>query len=204
MAVGLSLPGHLYAVNGVRLAAGHGGVKKNGSDDLLIIALDEGAAVAGVFTQNAYCAAPVTVSIEHLANASTRALLVNSGNANAGTGAAGYEDAKALCAACSEQLGVGPEQVLPFSTGVIGERLPVAAMQQRIVSLGESLASDAWLSAAHAIMTTDTLPKAVSRQLDIDGQTITITGISKGSGMIHPNMATLLSFVTTDAVVDSA
>lgn len=204
MAVGLAPPGELLAVRGVHLAAGHAGVKKNGSSDLLIIALDAGAAVAGVFTRNAYCAAPVTLSIEHLASAPARALIINSGNANAGTGKAGYQDAVTLCEACAESLGIDANQVLPFSTGVIGARLPVEPMKQAIATLADTLSNNGWLAAAQAIMTTDTVPKAVSKQLDIDGQTITITGISKGSGMIHPDMATMLSFVATDAAVDNA
>ncbi|OED40687.1 bifunctional ornithine acetyltransferase/N-acetylglutamate synthase [Chromatiales bacterium (ex Bugula neritina AB1)] len=204
MAVGLSAPGKLSPVKGVRLATTACGIKKNSVADLLLIALDAGASVAGVFTRNAYCAAPVQVARRHLDSDTPRALLINSGNANAGTGRVGEQDAINLCKDTGLALGVGGSQVLPFSTGVIGETLPVSLMQQGIAKVAEELSEDNWLTAAHAIMTTDTAPKAISREVLIDGKTVTLTGIAKGSGMIHPDMATMLAFVATDAAVDKS
>ena len=203
MAVGLSSPDNLWPVNGVTLAAGACGLKASGADDLLLISLAEHSVVAGVFTQNAYCAAPVTISRECLAQGSVRALLINSGNANAGTGKKGHADALELCAASADALDVSAAQVMPFSTGVIGSLLPVASMKEGIGTLAGQLKADNWLAAASAIMTTDTLAKGGSRRIEIDGQQITLTGISKGSGMIHPNMATMLSFIATDAAVEN-
>lgn len=203
MAVGLGSPENLLPVNGVKLAAGTCGLKASGADDLLLISLPENSAVAGVFTKNAYCAAPVTISRDHLKQGRIRALLINSGNANAGTGRQGHADALALCGACADQLGVDANQVLPFSTGVIGSLLPVDQMMSGITTLAGQLATDKWLAAANAIMTTDTVAKGASRSIEIDGKPITLSGISKGSGMIHPNMATMLSFIATDAAVDN-
>ncbi len=203
MAVGLSSPDNLWPVNGVTLAAGACGLKASDADDLLLISLAEHSVVAGVFTQNAYCAAPVTISRECLAQSSVRALLINSGNANAGTGKQGHADALELCAASADALDVSAAQVMPFSTGVIGSLLPVASMKEGIGTLAGQLKADNWLAAASAIMTTDTLAKGGSRRIEIDGQQITLTGISKGSGMIHPNMATMLSFIATDAAVEN-
>jgi glutamate N-acetyltransferase/amino-acid N-acetyltransferase len=203
VAVGLSSPDNLWPVNGVTLAAGACGLKASGADDILLISLTEHSAVAGVFTQNAYCAAPVTISRECLAQGSVRALLINSGNANAGTGKKGHADALELCAASADALDVSAAQVMPFSTGVIGSLLPVASMKEGIGTLAGQLKADNWLAAASAIMTTDTLAKGASRRIEIDGQQITLTGISKGSGMIHPNMATMLSFIATDAAVEN-
>ncbi len=204
MPVGLKQPGSLKAVSGVELAAGACGLKSTGANDLLLISLAENSTVAGVFTRNAYCAAPVTIARKHLAAGDIRALLINSGNANAGTGEQGYADALTLCGESAKQLNIRTEQVLPFSTGVIGSLLPVEKMQSGIKVLGGELAADQWLRAAEAIMTTDTIAKAISRTVEIDGSEITLTGISKGSGMIHPNMATMLSFIATDATVDTA
>lgn len=178
------------------------GIRKPNRKDLLLIAFDEGTIVAGVFTRNRFCAAPVHVCREHLANSTAiRALLVNTGNANAGTGAPGMADARTMCAESARLLGVAANQVLPFSTGVIMERLPVDRVVAGIPACITDLSEANWLSAAEAIMTTDTLPKAASRTLTIEGATITVTGIAKGAGMIHPDMATMLGFITTDARV---
>ena len=204
MAVGLESPATLVPVAGVRLASCASGIKSTGATDLLLVSFDQGSAVAGVFTKNAYCAAPVTISRDHLSRGAVRALLVNSGNANAGTGARGMADAMSLCETCASQLGIDAGQVLPFSTGVISEFLPLEKMQSAVGKLVDSLDNDQWLEAAVAIMTTDTIPKGVSTQVTIDGKSIAITGISKGSGMIHPDMATMLSFIATDAAVDQA
>ncbi len=201
MPVGLSAPAKLLPVDGVRLAACASGIKKNGELDTVLIEIGEGASTAAVFTQNAFCAAPVVISRQHLASASPRALIINSGNANAGTGQAGMQAAEQSCESTAEQLQCGASQVLPFSTGVIGEPLPVEKIQQSLPDLAANLQPDNWLVAAQGIMTTDTIAKAISRQVDIDGNTLTITGIAKGSGMIHPNMATMLAFVATDASI---
>jgi glutamate N-acetyltransferase/amino-acid N-acetyltransferase len=176
------------------------GVRKANRRDLTVIALDEGAAVAGVFTSNRFCAAPVQLCRQRLAAGSAiRALLINTGNANAGTGADGLARAEQTCAALAGLMGVAPEQVLPFSTGVIMETLPVDRITAGLPGALAALTPDAWGEAAAGIMTTDTLPKAASRRIEIDGQSVTLTGISKGAGMIRPNMATMLGFVATDA-----
>ncbi|NDV13385.1 bifunctional glutamate N-acetyltransferase/amino-acid acetyltransferase ArgJ [Crenobacter caeni] len=200
MAVNLSVPARdaLRAVPGVTLEVAEAGIKKPGRKDLLVITLDKGNTVAGVFTQNRFCAAPVVVSKAHLdAGVQVRALVVNTGNANAGTGEQGRANALAVCAALAEELGCAREQVLPFSTGVILEPLPV---ERLIAGLPTRRAAD-WLDAANAIMTTDTQPKAASRTLQLGGREVVMTGIAKGAGMIHPNMATMLGFVATDATV---
>ena len=204
-------PAYILPVPGVRLGIAEAGVRKVGRKDLTVIMLDEGAAVAGVFTQNRYCAAPVQVCREHLSGINTssaatqiRALVINTGNANAGTGAKGLADARATAAALAGLLNLNPQQVLPFSTGVIMENLPV----DRIVAGMPAAIADAqaahWAKAAEGIMTTDTVPKAFSAQVVLSGQTVTITGISKGAGMIRPNMATMLGFLATDANIDAA
>ena len=207
MPVNLSAPvaSDLLPVAGVRIGVTEAGVRKVDRKDLTVFLLDEGASVAGVFTQNRFCAAPVQVSREHLAaGQGIRAMVINTGNANAGTGAQGLENARATCAALAAQLDVAPAQILPFSTGVIMEQLPV----ERITAALPAALADAqaahWGRAAEGIMTTDTLPKAYSRQVEIGGKTITITGISKGAGMIRPNMATMLGFLATDAAIDPA
>jgi glutamate N-acetyltransferase/amino-acid N-acetyltransferase len=204
MPVNLSAPvaGELLPVAGVELGIAAAGIKRVNRKDLLVIRLAAGATVAGVFTSNRFCAAPVVVAREHLAaNQGIRALVVNTGNANAGTGEPGMQNARATCAEAARLLGCAPEQVLPFSTGVIMEPLPldriVAGLPQAVANLG----SDNWFDAAHAIMTTDIVAKAVSKQVQINGQTVTVTGISKGSGMIHPNMATMLGYIATDAAI---
>ncbi|WP_297528566.1 bifunctional glutamate N-acetyltransferase/amino-acid acetyltransferase ArgJ [Thiohalobacter sp.] len=201
MAVGLKAPDRLRAVPGVRLAAVEAGIRYAGRTDLVLMEIAGGASAAGVFTRNAFCAAPVVVAREHLGAAAPRYLVINSGNANAGTGAPGLADARRTCAELATRAGVDASEVLPFSTGVIGEPLP---MERLIGGLDPALAAlreDAWLEAAAGIMTTDTLPKGVSRTLEIRGQTITVTGIAKGAGMIRPDMATMLAFVATDAAV---
>ena len=202
MPVNLSAPvaAELLAIDGVRIGVAEAGVRKANRKDLTVFLLDEGAAVAGVFTQNRFCAAPVQVSREYLAQGSAvRAMVINTGNANAGTGAQGLANARATSAALAELLGVAAHQVLPFSTGVIMEPLPV----DRIVAGLPAALADAqpahWAQAAEGIMTTDTLPKAFSRQVQIGDTTVSISGISKGAGMIRPNMATMLGFLATDA-----
>ncbi|WP_295875917.1 bifunctional glutamate N-acetyltransferase/amino-acid acetyltransferase ArgJ [uncultured Zhongshania sp.] len=201
MAVGSGDLGTLHSVDGVRIGVASAGIKKAGRIDTVVFELAEGSSVAGVFTLNAFCAAPVTVAKKHLAADSPRYLLINTGNANAGTGAIGMADAHASCAALAEQVGVAPEQILPFSTGVIGEKLPLDKLVAAMPAAVTALSADAWERAANGIMTTDTRPKATSRQIEIDGRTITVTGISKGAGMIKPNMATMLGYVATDAAI---
>jgi glutamate N-acetyltransferase / amino-acid N-acetyltransferase len=195
----------LRPVAGLGIGTAMAGVRKANRRDLVVFALDEGAAVAGVFTANRFCAAPVQVCREHLATGSgIRALVINTGNANAGTGQDGVVRARTTCIALARQLDLAPQQVLPFSTGVIMEPLPVDRIVAGLPAAIADLAPDHWLDAAQGIMTTDTLPKAVSRQLTIGGRTVTVTGIAKGAGMIRPNMATMLGFVATDAVIDPA
>ena len=202
----LPIASDLKPVNGLRLGHAEAGIKKPGRKDVLVIELPAGSSVAGVFTKNRFCAAPVQICREHLAatkkaGLEVRALVVNTGNANAGTGEPGYQNAIKTCDELAKLMGLKREQVLPFSTGVILEPLPVekvvAAMPQAI----SRLEADNWFNAAESIMTTDTQPKATSKQVQINGQTITLTGISKGAGMIHPNMATMLGYVGTDAKV---
>jgi glutamate N-acetyltransferase/amino-acid N-acetyltransferase len=195
-------PQDLHSVAGVRLGIAMAGVRKANRRDLLVVTLAEGSQVAGVFTTNRFCAAPVQLCQRHLAAGSAvRALVVNTGNANAGTGAPGLANALAICDALAQTLGVATQQVLPFSTGVIMEALPVERVVAGLPAALADLSEAHWAEAAEAIMTTDTLPKAASRQVVIGGRTVSITGISKGAGMIRPNMATMLGFVATDAVV---
>ncbi|MCX7659468.1 bifunctional glutamate N-acetyltransferase/amino-acid acetyltransferase ArgJ [Caldimonas sp.] len=196
-------PKALHPVPGVRIGTAMAGVRKAHRKDVCVFVLDEGAAVAGVFTRNRFCAAPVQVAREHLAAArGIRALVINTGNANAGTGEEGLAHARATCAALAGHLGVEPTQVLPFSTGVIMEPLPVDRIVAGLPVALAGLKADGWADAAQAIMTTDTVPKAVSTQVSIGAQTVTITGIAKGAGMIRPNMATMLGFIATDANID--
>jgi glutamate N-acetyltransferase/amino-acid N-acetyltransferase len=204
MPVNLSAPvaAQLLPVAGVSLGTAEAGIKRANRKDVLVIRLDEGATVAGVFTTNRFCAAPVTVAKQHLAaGKGIRALVVNTGNANAGTGEQGMQAARTTCAELAKLLGCAPEQVLPYSTGVIMEPLPgdkiVAGLPQAIAALKQGN----WFDAAHAIMTTDIVAKAVSKQVQIGGKTVTVTGMSKGSGMIHPNMATMLGYIATDAAI---
>lgn len=196
------LPEHLLPVRGVSLGTAEAGIKRPDRKDLLIIQLDEATRTAGVFTQNRFCAAPITVARAHLAGSlPIRALLVNTGNANAGTGQSGIDHAHATCTSLAALLDCQPQQVLPFSTGVIMEPLPVEKIVANLPQALADLAPDNWFTAAQAIMTTDTVPKGASRQIQIDGMTVTITGIAKGSGMIHPKMATMLGYIATDAAV---
>ncbi len=195
-------PSDLHPVPGVKLGITMAGVRKANRRDLTVITLDEGSAVAGVFTKNRFCAAPVQICKERLA-ASTeiRALLINTGNANAGTGEDGLVRARATTIALARQLSVSPEQILPFSTGVIMETLPVERIEAGLAGAIADLKADNWAVAAEGIMTTDTLPKGCSKQVQIGGATVTLTGISKGAGMIKPNMATMLGYLATDANV---
>ncbi|MEK6685056.1 MAG: bifunctional glutamate N-acetyltransferase/amino-acid acetyltransferase ArgJ [Pseudomonadota bacterium] len=195
------LPEQLLSVDGVTLGIAEAGIKKANRKDLLVMLLDAGTQVAGVFTRNRFCAAPVIVAQQHLTQPSIRALVVNTGNANAGTGEAGIQHAQATCAALAELLGCAAQQVLPFSTGVIMEPLPVDRIVAGLPAAVANSKVDNWFAAAQAIMTTDIVPKAASRQVQIDGKTVTVTGIAKGSGMIHPNMATMLGYVATDAAI---
>ena len=205
MPVNLSAPNpaELHAVPGVELGIAMAGVRKANRRDLLVLRLAEDSAVAGVFTRNRFCAAPVQLCREHLARpeAPIRGLVVNTGNANAGTGADGLVRARSTCIALARHFGLAPEQVLPFSTGVIMETLPSERIEAGLPAAIADLRPDQWALAAEAIMTTDTLPKAASRQILIGGAVVTVTGIAKGAGMIRPNMATMLGFVATDANV---
>lgn len=207
MAVNLSPPdpAQLYPIAGVRLGVTEAGVRKAGRKDLTVILLEPGASVAGVFTQNRFCAAPVQLCREHLAGgAGVRAMLINTGNANAGTGQDGRLRALRTCAALAGKLAVGSAEILPFSTGVIMESLPVERIEAGLDGALADAREDNWLRAAEAIMTTDTVAKAFGAQLMIDGALVSITGISKGAGMIRPNMATMLGFLATDACISQA
>ncbi len=204
MAVNLSAPtaDALHPVPGVRIGVAEAGIRKANRKDLTVFLLDPGAAVAGVFTKNRFSAAPVQVCREHLASGDIRAMVINTGNANAGTGEDGLVRARTTCIAMARHLNLAPEQVLPFSTGVIMEPLPVDRIEVGLPAALADAKPEHWLRAAEGIMTTDTLPKAFSRQVQVEGQTVTVTGISKGAGMIRPNMATMLGFLATDANVD--
>ncbi len=196
-------PRALKPVAGIELGIAQAGIRKPNRKDLLVVRIADGAQVGGVFTQNRLCAAPVIVAREHLVQPgqSVRALVVNTGNANAGTGKVGLQDARTVCSHAAQLLGCSASQVIPFSTGVIMERLPVERIEAGLPQCIESFAADRWADAAEAIMTTDIVPKATSREVAIAGQRVTVTGIAKGSGMIRPNMATMLGFVFTDASV---
>jgi glutamate N-acetyltransferase/amino-acid N-acetyltransferase len=207
MAVNLPAPNpaELYPIAGLRLGIAEAGIKKANRKDLTVMLIDAGACVAGVFTQNRFCAAPVQLCRDHLAGGlGVRALLVNTGNANAGTGEEGLQNALSTCQALAGKLGISARQVLPFSTGVIMEPLPY----ERIIAGLDAALADAseahWLRAAEAIMTTDTVSKAFGAQVTIQGAPVSITGIAKGAGMIHPNMATMLGFLATDACVSAS
>ncbi|MDT3707162.1 MAG: bifunctional glutamate N-acetyltransferase/amino-acid acetyltransferase ArgJ [Thiobacillus sp.] len=194
-------PASLLPIAGVRLGIASAGIKKPGRRDITLIELPPGSHVAGVFTQNRFCAAPVTLCRQHLAHGDIRALVINTGNANAGTGEEGLRRARRTCEAVAEIMQCAPEQVLPFSTGVILEPLPVDKILPALPAAQTDLAADHWSEAAHAIMTTDIVAKGASRQAQVGGRTVTVTGIAKGSGMIHPNMATMLGYVATDAAI---
>ena len=207
MPVNLPLPdvATLFPIAGVRIGVTEAGVRKLGRKDLTVVLLDEGASVSGVFTSNRFCAAPVQLCRAHLASGqSMRALLINTGNANAGTGADGLARAQSTCVALSGKLGISAQQVLPFSTGVIMEPLPIDRIEAGLDAAIADARLDHWLKAAEGIMTTDTQPKAYGVQVTIGGQPISVSGISKGAGMIRPNMATMLGFMATDACVSQA
>jgi glutamate N-acetyltransferase/amino-acid N-acetyltransferase len=203
MAVGQCSFPIMHDVAGITLGAANAGIKQTVRDDILVIQMAEHSTCAAVFTQNAFCAAPVHVAKANLAH-SPRWLLINSGNANAGTGEQGMKDALATCADLAAVVDGSATQVLPFSTGVIGQPLPVGKIKAALREAVSNLDTANWDKAAHAIMTTDTFAKGVSKVIEIDGQTITINGISKGAGMIQPNMATMLGFMATDAKIDQA
>ncbi len=203
MAISLTSPISLLPVKGIRIATAAAEIRYQNRDDVVLFELCKNAQTAAVFTKNQFCAAPVIVSRQNLNVSQPRYLLVNSGNANAGLGDQGLADAKTSCATLANECECSEEEVLPFSTGVIGTRMPVDKMMRKIPSMLENLQESAWLNAAEAIMTTDTVSKGWSKQMDLDGHQVTITGIAKGSGMIRPDMATMLAFVATDLGVDS-
>ncbi|HEY3565802.1 MAG TPA: bifunctional ornithine acetyltransferase/N-acetylglutamate synthase, partial [Casimicrobiaceae bacterium] len=196
----------LLPIPGIRLGTAAARIKNWERDDVVLIDAAPGTVAAGVFTQNAFCAAPVTVCREHLAAQHAqaldfRALAINAGNANAGTGEAGVAAAEATCVRAAQLADCSPVQVLPFSTGVIMEPLPVQRVVEGVEKAHAALRDDGWLAAARAIMTTDTVPKGASRRIDVHGFPVTVTGIAKGAGMIHPDMATMLAFIATDAPI---
>lgn len=200
--LGLPVAEHIFSVPGVALGIAEAGVKKSNRKDLLVIQLADSARVAGVFTQNRFCAAPVVIARKHLdVSSSIRALVVNTGNANAGTGVSGLQHAQETCEQLAKLLSCKPSQILPFSTGVIMEPLPIDRVIKALPSCITNFSEDNWVNAATAIMTTDTQPKLYSKQISIQGEKVTITGIAKGAGMIHPNMATMLGFVATDVAI---
>ncbi len=201
MAVNFTVFEDFAVVKGVRVGVAQAGVRKKDRDDMVIFELAEGTQVAGVFTTNAFCAAPVHICRRNLEKAEPRFLLINTGNANAGTGPKGFRNAETTCEMLAKAAGVAPEQVLPFSTGVIGEPLNMEAFERGIPAALDNLAEDNWARAGRGIMTTDTLPKGFSKQIEVEGKTVTITGLSKGAGMIMPNMATMLGFIATDAAI---
>jgi len=203
MAVNYTPVSDLLAVDGIRLSTAAAGIRYKDRDDLLLIEVSEGSSVAGVFTQNRFCAAPVLLCREYLKNQAPRFLVINSGNANAGTGEQGISNARNICQSLGELASVDTDQVLPFSTGVIGEQLPVEPFTNAFPQALQGLDQYNWLAAAKAIMTTDTVPKAISRRLTVGEKEITLTGIAKGSGMIEPNMATMLAYIATDAAISS-
>jgi glutamate N-acetyltransferase/amino-acid N-acetyltransferase len=202
MAVGSPLAGEVLPVDGVTLAAVSAGIKSGGELDLVLISLAEGSTTAGVFTRNVFCAAPVTLCKRHLDAIDPRCFIINSGNANAAVGARGIEDALSICEVIAASFGLKKQQVLPFSTGVIGEPLPVDKIVSACSELLQSLSAEGWKGAARGIMTTDTRPKACTKQVQINDVPVTITGICKGSGMIRPDMATLLVYLMTDAAIE--
>lgn len=198
-------PAEIYPVPGVRIGVTEAGIRKAGRKDLTVVLIDEGASVAGVFTQNRFCAAPVQICREHLAlDKGIRAMLINTGNANAGTGQDGLARARSTCVALARRLGIAPQEILPFSTGVIMEPLPGDRIEAGLAAALADAREDNWLRAAEAIMTTDTVPKAFGARLMLGGVPVSITGISKGAGMIRPNMATMLGFMATDACVSQS
>ena len=193
----------MNVVSGIKLGTSNAGIKQTERDDILVVEMAESATCAGVFTQNAFCAAPVHIAKDHLQH-SPRWLLINSGNANAGTGDQGMADAESCCASLASVVSATSQQVLPFSTGVIGENLPVDKIEAALPQAVASLSENNWNKASEAIMTTDTFSKGASVVIEVDGQPITMTGISKGAGMIQPNMATMLGFIATDAKISQS
>lgn len=202
MAVGNGEFPSINQIDGLRLGVAEAGIKYPGRKDLVAFEICEGASVAGVFTLNAFCAAPVTLSKKHMAQAQSRMLVINTGNANAGTGVQGMKDAERMCEAMGLAAGLDANQVLPFSTGVIGEPLPIEKIVTAMPSLVASFGNTSWQDAALGIMTTDTRPKGAVRQFTFDGKTYSLAGVSKGAGMIKPNMATMLGFIATDVNVE--
>lgn len=201
MVMGIKEESHLLPVRGIRLAACSAGIYKKKRSDLALIAADPGSKISALFTQNAFCAAPVTIAREHLEKCEPQYLLINAGNANAGMGKRGYEDGLNTCKALANILDSNQENVLPFSTGVIGEPMPVEKICHALPGLVDSLSEDSWRQVSKAILTTDTVTKGISRVLVVGDSKITITGIAKGSGMIRPDMATMLAFIGTDASI---
>lgn len=201
MTIGLTGLPPLLVVPGIRSGAAAAGLRKPGRRDVVVIECAPGTEAAAVFTRNRFCAAPVVVARTHLERAMPRALLINTGYANAGTGSPGMQDAEACCSALAKQLGCEAHEVLPFSTGVIGERIPLDRLLAALPATVRELREDGWSDAAQGIMTTDTVPKGASRRVSLGGREVTVTGIAKGAGMIQPNMATMLAFIATDAAV---
>ena len=203
MPVGLSTPNSVHVIDGVRLSTVAAGVRYQGRDDVALIELAPKSTTAAVFTQNKFCAAPVLVAKDHLQQSSPRYLIINAGNANAGTGQEGIDRATQVSECVANRAGVNKFQVLPFSTGVIGEALDAEKICARVPTLLESLSAEGWITAANAIMTTDTVAKACSRQIELVGSHVHITGIAKGAGMIRPDMATMLAYIATDLKIES-
>ena len=201
MSVNLSVFDAFHQINGLKIGFSNAGIKQTERQDLVVFELADTATTAGIFTQNAFCAAPVQISKAHLQQARTQYLVINTGNANAGTGEPGYQDAMAICQDLADAKGVDVRSVLPFSTGVIGERLPMEKIKAAMPDALKITDANNWFEASRGIMTTDTLPKGTSTQFEYLGNTFTISGISKGAGMIKPNMATMLGFIATDAKV---
>jgi len=201
MSVNLSVFDAFHQINGLKIGFSNAGIKQTERQDLVVFELADSATTAGIFTQNAFCAAPVQISKAHLQQTRTQYLVINTGNANAGTGAPGYQDAIAICQTLADAKGVDVASVLPFSTGVIGERLPMDKITAAIPDALKNMDANKWFEASRGIMTTDTLPKGTSTQFEYQGNTFSISGISKGAGMIKPNMATMLGFIATDAKV---
>ena len=199
MSVGLKYPQSLIKIKGIRLSASSAKIYRKKRDDIALIEITDGSVTSAAFTQNRFCAAPVQISKNHLSKSKPRYCLINAGNANAGTGEDGLSNSKAICRELAKITNCNENEVLPFSTGVIGEDLPVEKINKVLPQLVKNLSEDCWVNVAKSIMTTDTIPKAVSSQISIANSTVSITGIAKGSGMIKPDMATMLSFVATDA-----
>jgi len=204
MPVNLPILKEFHPVPGLEIGFANAGIKQTKRPDLVLFKLSDKANVAGIFTLNAFCAAPVQICKLHLAEAKPKCLIVNTGNANAGTGEQGFQDALKVCGEVADLLSININEVLPFSTGVIGEPLPMDKILKALPGSKSSLAEDSWYQASMGIMTTDTQPKGYSKQFEIDGVNITISGISKGAGMIMPNMATMLGYIATDAPIDKS